>query len=392
MIRIVIASSYGDRNLGDQAIAEAMISHLKENIDCDIVFLSFDPLRSGRDLKVRAVRSTFFRGIGETFREMREADVVIIGGGGLIQDQSSFFNLLFHLSRIYLARIARVKIMGYALGVGPLTMKLSRKIATYLLDKIDLITLRDEESLHLLQAMGVRKPVIRVTADPVINYPEINGGRQRVVKMFSILKKKKIIIGVNLRKIFHYRRFIPAFLTLRKDFLNSSRGLKELQNLLQAIAGVLNRICDQYGAALVFFSMLDEIDGNISKEMANYIDEKNIMKDVQSPDTVPEMFRLIDTFDLVIGMRLHALIMAFKMKKPIVAVSYSSKVDAFMNSIDAGAYVNDAYNFNQDVFFTQVSQVIANRKKISAWNAQEYIRKSELERTNIMMLKGLLGE
>ena len=43
---------------------------------------------------------------------------------------------------------------------------------------------------------------------------------------------------------------------------------------------------------------------------------------------------LYKTVDLVLGMRLHALIMAAVVEKPLVPISYDPKVDSFMKLLD----------------------------------------------------------
>lgn len=46
-----------------------------------------------------------------------------------------------------------------------------------------------------------------------------------------------------------------------------------------------------------------------------------------------EFLSIIGNFDLLIGMRLHALVFAAVMQTPLLAISYDPKVDSFVNAI-----------------------------------------------------------
>lgn len=65
--------------------------------------------------------------------------------------------------------------MLYANGIGPLHSARNKARARSVLNKVDLITLRDMASYDELAGLGVNKPVIKVTADPAFR---LEPGRQ----------------------------------------------------------------------------------------------------------------------------------------------------------------------------------------------------------------------
>ena len=167
--RLVFANSYGNRNVGDEAIVTAMIDSLRDHHNMHIAFLSRSSDYSTRahpDIEV--VSSGVLCGVPGTMRTIREADLLLFGGGGLLQDRTSIANVLFQLSRPFFASLLGTPFMCYALGVGPLKSALSRWLTRKVLQKAELILVRDQDSLDTLRQIGLISPSIQVTADPAL--------------------------------------------------------------------------------------------------------------------------------------------------------------------------------------------------------------------------------
>ena len=58
--------------------------------------------------------------------------------------------------------------MLYANGLGPIKEK-NIPLVKYVLNKVDLITLRENVSLDEITRCGITKPKVRITADPAFN-------------------------------------------------------------------------------------------------------------------------------------------------------------------------------------------------------------------------------
>jgi len=94
------------------------------------------------------------------------------------------------------------------------------------------------------------------------------------------------------------------------------------------------------GWQLLLVPMQDKQDSRISKETAYKIKEitgqKPIVIDKQlSP---AEVISVLQNVDMVLGMRLHSLIIGAALSKPVVGIEYDPKVGAFMESIKSKAY------------------------------------------------------
>lgn len=165
--RVLVSGYYGFHNAGDEAILCALVRGLRDVCpDIDITVLSADPGHTALAYDVRVVPRTDPRGIA---RAMRAADLFISGGGGLLQDVTSLASLQYYLGLIVLARALGRPVFIYAQGIGPLRTGLGRFLARTVLNRVQAMTVREAESREMLCSLGVRRPPVEVTADPVLD-------------------------------------------------------------------------------------------------------------------------------------------------------------------------------------------------------------------------------
>ena len=111
--KIVISGYYGFGNLGDEAILSSIIERLEESVgDLEVVVLSNSSSveMSGRP----GVRCIGRLSPISVFREMLGADLVISGGGGLLQDSTGFSTVVYYLGIVKLALMMGKKVLFYA--------------------------------------------------------------------------------------------------------------------------------------------------------------------------------------------------------------------------------------------------------------------------------------
>ena len=190
-MKFVISGYFGFQNIGDEAVLAAMIEHLKEEAPgSEIVVLSKDPALTNKLHNV----STVNRGdILRISRELRSADLFISGGGSLLQDVTSFRSALYYLALVALAKMMKKPVFFYAQGIGPLTRKATKALVRIVANRVDTITVRDEQSRALLQSIGVTKPKIHVAADPVFAYARRKEG-QKTAGGLRFLQDRPLVI------------------------------------------------------------------------------------------------------------------------------------------------------------------------------------------------------
>ena len=117
--RIVISGYYGCGNIGDEAVLRGILAGLDElGVEAEITVLSSDPVRT--ESEHPGTRSIHRFNPLAVVRSIRSADLVVSGGGSLLQDITSARSARYYLGILRLAQILGRRTMLCAQGIGPL--------------------------------------------------------------------------------------------------------------------------------------------------------------------------------------------------------------------------------------------------------------------------------
>ncbi|HHW06271.1 MAG TPA: polysaccharide pyruvyl transferase CsaB [Clostridia bacterium] len=343
--RIVISGYYGFNNVGDEAVLFSMLRTLRaQRPDLKITVLSQDPEKTARAYGVQAVNRWRLK---EVWQALRQCDLFISGGGSLLQDVTSSRNVFYYLGLVQLAKLLGKKVFFYAQGVGPISRKLSREVMRRVVNQVDLVTVRDEDSKRLLLELGVTKPEILVKADAVLGLYAKEMDRQPGLKY---LAKNEVQLGEGA----------PPIIGI------SVRDWHQFQGYKKAVAAVGDRLVRE-GYQVVFLPFHFPDDIAPSREIAKMMEEPAVV--IRDELGVVEMLGCLSAMHLLIGMRLHALIMAGVMGVPIVGISYDPKVDAFMKAVGQPV-AGRVETLAAEVLAGEVDRILANRETVTAQLAE----------------------
>ena len=304
--KLVIVGYYGFNNIGDEAVLYSMLRTLRSlQGDLKIAVLSNEPEKTAKTYGVQAVNRFKLK---EVIKTIRQGDLIILGGGSLLQDATSQKSLLYYLGIVLLARLLRKKVFFYNQGIGPLTKGLSKRLTEWVLNKLDLITVRDVASKELLLEIGVTEPEILVKADAVLGIYAQEMERKQGLKY---LEKNELVLGEADSPIIGI----------------SVRDWRDYQGYKKSLAFVSDELVKK-GYQVVFLPFHFPDDIAPSREIAKLMKEPAVV--IRDQLGVVEMLGVLSGLQLLIGMRLHSLIMASVMEIPVVGISYDPKVDAFM--------------------------------------------------------------
>ncbi|MBR5468047.1 MAG: polysaccharide pyruvyl transferase CsaB, partial [Firmicutes bacterium] len=194
---VLMSGYYGFNNSGDDAILLSIHANLKKlGNNIKITVLANNPEVTKGKYGVDVVDRYNALSV---ISAVRKCDVFISGGGSLLQDRTSTRSIVYYLSIIKLAKLMGKKVMLYANGIGPVEKPYNRNLVKRVVNKVDLITLREQNSCDELRSMGVDNESAFVTADPVFTMEAVSKEES-----FKLLKKEGIptdkpIVGVSVR-------------------------------------------------------------------------------------------------------------------------------------------------------------------------------------------------
>lgn len=177
--RILFTGYFGGGNLGDEAILAVELGRFREALHgrLEPVVVTLDPALTTR--LHGEVETVPFFDVKALSAAIAGSDLVVWGGGGLLQDHWHVpAEELFLDPRGGVPAYLRVPLLAaargrpcivYGQGVGPLSEPESRRLVGLVLSRVDVITVRDAASADLLRECGVAGPPILTTADPVVS-------------------------------------------------------------------------------------------------------------------------------------------------------------------------------------------------------------------------------
>ncbi len=338
----IISGYYGFRNIGDDALLTAIISDLKAfKPDIRILILSRHPSETAMDHSVDSIsRSNIFM----IYRVMKRARVFIYGGGNLLQDNTSTRSLLFYLGTVWLAKKQKLKVMFYANGIGPLKEKVNRLLTKKIMNKVDVITLREKLSYEELKHMEISMPRILLTADAALTVTHKPGSPSYDIPGSAGDNGNTPMIGISLRKY-------PGHEKVEHE---------KYENIISRLA---DHMAQKYGILPVFIPMQYPDDVPILDNVAAKMTSRNHV--IHKKLSVNETYELISRMDMIIGMRLHALVFAAGAGVPMIGLVYDPKIQGFLDYINQPS-AGDVRNLDFDVLKEMVEDVWNRKQEISS--------------------------
>lgn len=337
--RLIIGGNiYGCGNIGDDAVLAGILREIRRAIPDAVLCIE---AHRGRALPFVRESCEWVDCYDRSavFAKIRECDIYVVGGGTMIGDELTLQFPLEHLAaRVSYAKWHGKKVMFAGVGANRLCKPRGERIARGLLQLADAVSVRDIPSLQVCRELcPERADQFKCDADPAYLLEATPTDRTRFVKNSFCGERK--IIGVNV--------------------LNEAWG--HLDGYKKAIATVCDRLHDEKGIETVFFC--NEVRAESYYDLMANLETAAWM---QRPHRVlyphylspGEMLDVIGTFDVVLSLRMHALIFAAMQGVPFAGISRIDKVNNFFDQFGQ-APVGSVDDASADQIFEGVESAMA---------------------------------
>ena len=272
----------------------------------------------------------------------------MFGGGGLFADDESKKAVFLWGMHLVAAKFFHKKISVESIGVGPLTSKFSIYFAKKALCGIENITVRDASSKKLLASFGINA---KLAYDPVLN---LNVRRQRNLDDVTRSSYKVPYVVLSLRpwKTFDQKSY-------------------------KIIAQALDSIITEYGLVIRFipFQRTPQNDTLVMNKIIALMECGRKVFIHPHGMSVDEILEEMQGAEMVIGMRLHSVILSILAQTPFVVLKYSQKQEAL---------IEDVPELEKNVIGIDDVGKLLDIFKIN-WHKRQAVQKSLLQVKNRLM-------
>ncbi len=359
---VAVCGAYGRGNAGDEAILRSILQEIRElDPDVPVCVVSRNPAETKLTHRVQAIHTFHLPAFARLSRRSR---LYLNGGGSLIQDVTSRRSLWFYLFTLWQAHRQKVPVVMYGCGIGPVRYRADRQLAGKVISKnVDVITLRETDSLRELESLGVSGPEIIPAADPSLTLnPHDEAAAEGIARAAGLDPAGKY----------------AAFL------LRPWPGFEEKA---PAFAEAADRLSREDGLTVVFLTVDRGKDLPAARQVQKLMKEPSLLP--EGKFSGEELADLLRFMSVAVSMRLHGLIFAAGRGTPLVGVVYDPKVRAFLR------YIGQDLALDLDAV-TADSLVAAAReaRKSASPEAQQaaVARLQTLEMENRKVLRRYLGE
>ncbi len=306
------------------------------------------------------------------------ADIIVFCSTDIISDTYGIVMLFQSLKDIGLCALLKKPIAMNATQIGPFRRTLSGRIAILLtkltLNRVDLITVRDQISADNLRRMNVSRPLIRITADPAfLLYPAPRERTESILAKEGVDTSAKPLIGINTSALIY--RYIKES--------NLERKLEEYTELMSKIT---KYVIEEFDAEVVLFPHVfgprrndDRIIGKKIFERVGYEHKLKLIMNEYKPE---ELKGIIGQFDLLISTRMHPVIHAISMHTPVVGVDYTFKMKELMKAVAQQQYLCNIATLDYNKLKSRIDH---------AYNARDKIRNTLKTKSKVLQERALLN-
>ena len=307
----------------------------------------------------------------------RESDIIIFGGGGYLG--GPYRSLSGILVPIFLTKQLGCKVYLTGITIEFPKNFLLRNLIRWVLNKVDLITVREPLSIEVLKSIDVKVKTL-LTADLAFmlkSKPSDLG--QELLKQKGFTKKGNITIGINLRQNSSSEEIPPDIFISYKETMK-----KFIESLLEKIDCTIvlipidtshyqdDRIINQSVKKLVSDSLQDRIFA------------------VRDDFSLEETMSIIGSMDILIGTRFHSNVFSIMSGTPFISIIYMQKNLGLMKMMGLEEWAINISELETKLLLEKTQKLIQSSDKVKKLIRYNVTQLQKASLMNILLIDELL--
>jgi polysaccharide pyruvyl transferase CsaB len=312
--KFLVNGSFGHKNVGDEAILQAIVELINSKYDAEIAVTSYDPEWTAEKFDVQEIIPPYHKDKVAWKEEARDSDYILIGGGGLIES-----NNILNWSEIAIFCDKRsIPLVFVGVGVTPPETEYHKILYKYTLKAAEEVFVRDSRSREILSEMNVSSTKV----------PDL------AFNLSSIERESKNNLVFVLREV---------------DWLDTD---------WETLANVIEKVNSKVEGEVILALFQDrEKDRELVDKIVDQIDF--------SPKVaVEEDFRkakiMLSKSRTVVSVRLHGSVLSANAGTPFVSLAYNPKCENVL----------DDYEESQVMWIDNIQPEVLEEKILGAWEAE----------------------
>ena len=280
----------------------------------------------------------------DSWRMIREADIVISAPGGYIHDTNfAYYVALFH---IWLGQQRGTRVVLAPQSIGPIDAVAARHIAHTVLSRSDAVCARESYSWEFLhRTLNLPEKVLRRSGDSAFwntNISKDTASSQAAWSEIGIDPETGPILGLTV---------------VDWSFPKSTDMVAARANYVQGLARVIDHMTTRHGFRAVIFNQVSEDLGMANRVASASTAPVLIDRVSREPDVLRA---LIARSTLFLGTRFHSCIFAMMAHRPTFAIAYLPKTSFILRDLDLEARQTPITEFDPEAVIAALERDLAD--------------------------------
>lgn len=291
--------------------------------------------------------------------EYATADIIVVRGTDTLTDQYGRLgldSLVMRCSGILIGVILKKPTIICGHSIGPFKSWIGRTITRFVLDRVSLITSRDEITSANLSRIGVKNPNVFETADLAFLLEPVPRKYAKEILLKEGIFVRNPLVGISASRLI-------------STYLPSRSRIEAYARYIEFIAKITDYIIDKFHATVIFIPHVigpgkKYDDRLVSRDIFELVHNKKDVKLISGDYSPQELKGIIGLCNLFIGARMHAVISALSMYVPSLALSYLYKTKGILKMVGQEKWICHIQRLDYQDAITKVEALWASRNQI----------------------------